>query len=48
LQLDPAGVQVTEALSSKFEEDCKLISEYWADRVEKGIPSDSDELEECV
>jgi len=48
LQLDAGGIQVTHVLSSKLEEECKLVCEYWVDRVGQRFPSDLDEFEGCI
>jgi len=34
LQSDVGGVQFSQALSSKFEEEYKLVSKYWVDWLE--------------
>lgn len=41
-------MQVTGALSSKFENESKLNSKYRADREEQGFPNDSNELKGCI
>jgi len=47
-KLNARGVQVTQTLSSKFEEEYKLISTYQVNQMEQWFATGLDKLERCV